>query len=105
MNFVEYQNESGVFAVYAHDMYPYMGLVEEVGELYSHFARYYRQDQGENPTLDTAAIEKELGDILWNLSQIATDLDLDLEEIAIRNIEKLKNRKERGTLKGKGDLR
>lgn len=37
-------------------------------------------------------LEKELGDVLWYLSQIARVNDLYLENIAIANIEKLKKR-------------
>ena len=48
---------------------------------------------------------KELGDVLWNLSQLATELDLSLDEIAINNLRKLKSRKDRNKLHGNGDNR
>lgn len=50
-------------------------------------------------------IKGELGDVLWYVAQIATELDLSLDEIARKNIEKLYSRMERGTLKGDGDNR
>ena len=50
-------------------------------------------------------IKKELGDVAWYLSAIATDLDLSLEEIFQENIDKLNSRQERGVLRGSGDNR
>ena len=50
-------------------------------------------------------IEKELGDVLWYLTQVATEFDLDLDELARRNLEKLFSRKERGVIRGDGDNR
>ena len=48
---------------------------------------------------------KELGDVLWYVAQLATELDLDLDEIAARNLEKLLSRQRRGVLSGSGDDR
>ena len=47
----------------------------------------------------------ELGDVLWYLTQICTELDLSLEEVAAENIEKLFDRLERGVIGGEGDVR
>jgi NTP pyrophosphatase (non-canonical NTP hydrolase) len=52
-----------------------------------------------------AAMSKELGDVLWYVAQIATELDLDLDEIAAENLEKLLSRQRRGVLSGSGDDR
>jgi NTP pyrophosphatase (non-canonical NTP hydrolase) len=51
------------------------------------------------------ALARELGDVLWYLSQLATEADLDLETIAEDNLEKLLSRQERGVLRGSGDDR
>jgi NTP pyrophosphatase (non-canonical NTP hydrolase) len=48
---------------------------------------------------------KELGDVLWYVSQIASELGLELEEIAQANLEKLLSRQRRGVLSGSGDER
>ena len=48
---------------------------------------------------------KELGDVLWYISQLSAELGLSLEEIASLNLEKLNSRKERGALRGSGDNR
>lgn len=50
-------------------------------------------------------IKKELGDVCWFISEIATLLDLDLESIMQGNLDKLRSRKERGVIHGSGDNR
>lgn len=50
-------------------------------------------------------LKGELGDVLWYLSVLASDLDLSLQDIAESNINKLQERKNKGTLKGDGDKR
>jgi NTP pyrophosphatase (non-canonical NTP hydrolase) len=55
--------------------------------------------------LDKEDLKKELGDILWYLSAVATDLGIDLDDVATTNYEKLKSRQERNVLQGSGDNR
>lgn len=50
-------------------------------------------------------LRKELGDVLWYLSQLCNELDLDLGTIADGNLSKLLDRKSRGKLQGSGDDR
>lgn len=50
-------------------------------------------------------IKKELGDVLWYISQIATELGLELKEVADSNLQKLLSRLERGKISGSGDNR
>ena len=42
--------------------------------------------------LDRAALIKELGDVAWYLAEAAEALDVSLDEVFERNIEKLKKR-------------
>ena len=51
------------------------------------------------------ALKAELGDVLWYLSQVATELNLSLDEIAEHNIVKLLDRQARGKIQGDGDNR
>jgi NTP pyrophosphatase (non-canonical NTP hydrolase) len=43
--------------------------------------------------------------VLWYVSQIASELELELEEIAEANLEKLLSRQRRDVLSGSGDDR
>ena len=51
------------------------------------------------------ALKGELGDVLWYLTQICTELDLKLEDVAEANIVKLFSRLERDQIRGDGDNR
>jgi len=50
-------------------------------------------------------VEKELGDVLWYVAQLASLLDADLDDIAEQNLDKLLDRQERGKITGEGDER
>lgn len=50
-------------------------------------------------------LKKELGDVLWYVAQLCTELNLSLEDVANANLDKLANRAARGVLKGSGDDR
>lgn len=80
-----------------------MGLLEEAGEVAAVFKRLLRGDYG--PDIAATKLAKELGDILWYVSQIAGDNDWSLEEIAKNNLDKLESRKLRNTIVGTGDDR
>jgi NTP pyrophosphatase (non-canonical NTP hydrolase) len=108
MDMNEYQTRAHVFAEYEFNLYPEYGLVEEVGELFSLRARRLRGDldyKEVNGDEFRAQVKKELGDILWNLSELCGRYKTTLDEVAIANLEKLESRKERGVLKGEGDNR
>jgi len=109
MNFKEYQKKSKKTAVYSKKnglIYTTLGLLGESGEIAEKLKRIFRgEDDGKLTSKRKKEIEKELGDVLWYLSQLATELDLSLDKIASNNLEKLFSRKKRQTLKGKGDNR
>ena len=73
-------------------------MVEKIKKL-------FRDDNGVLTAERKAILEKELGDVLWYLTQIATDAGLSLEAVARGNLEKLFSRKERGKIVGDGDNR
>lgn len=68
-----------------------LGIAGEAGEVADHFKKVY---QGHS--LDVQKVIDECGDVLWHLTELAIALDTTLEEIATRNIEKLKNRYPQG---------
>jgi NTP pyrophosphatase (non-canonical NTP hydrolase) len=65
-----------------------MGLCGESGEVIDIVKKHLAQGH----ELDKEKIIKELGDVAWYMAEIATVLEVDLEEVLILNIEKLKKR-------------
>jgi len=103
-----YQARSRVTAEYPREAwlaYPALGLAGEAGEVAEHAKKAIRDDDGTVSDERRAAIAKELGDVLWYVAQIATELGLDLDEIAQGNLDKLLSRQRRGVLSGSGDER
>lgn len=82
-----------------------LGLVGETGEIAEKFKKIYRDKNGEFDAESKADIEKELGDVLWYLSVVSSYLDISLDDVAVKNREKLLSRQNRGALRGKGDDR
>lgn len=104
----EYQRLSRRTAEYPREAwlaYPALGLAGEAGEVAEHAKKALRDDGGEVTTERRAAIAKELGDVLWYVAQLASELGLDLNEIAQVNLDKLLSRQRRGVLSGSGDER
>ena len=85
--------------------YPALGLAGEAGEVAEHAKKAIRDDGGIVTEERRRAMAKELGDVLWYVSQLASELDLELEEVAQANLEKLLSRQRRGVLSGGGDER
>ena len=109
MTFEEYQRESKKTATY-HEKgrdfwYPALGLAGESGEVVEKIKKLFRDDNGVLTAERKALLEKELGDVLWYLTQLASDAGLSLEGVAKNNLEKLFSRKERGKITGDGDNR
>jgi len=109
MNFNDYQTKSRKTAGYpaiGHPViYPTLGLVNEAGEVAGKIKKVFRDKGGEISEETRSALKAELGDVLWYVAQICTELDMSLDEVALHNIEKLYSRLERGTIRGDGDDR
>lgn len=86
-------------------VYPSMGLGGEAGEVLNKVKKVFRDKNGKLTKPAVRGISKELGDVLWYLSQIATELGKSLDSIARENICMLASRKRRGRIKGSGDNR
>ena len=109
MDFNTYQNESRSTAIYppigGSEIYPALELANEAGEVLGVIKKVYRDKSGQYSTEELDKVKGELGDALWALSQIATELGLSLSDVAETNLEKLRSRQERGVLGGSGDKR
>lgn len=109
MNFEEYQKKSRKTAIYPNAgknfYYPTLGLSGEAGEIANKIKKVMRDKNNELDDETKQAMKGELGDVLWYVSQLATELGLSLDEIAQKNIDKLYSRMDRGKLGGDGDNR
>lgn len=65
-----------------------LGMCGEAGECADILKKYLFQGH----EFDSDKMAEEIGDVLWYVGEAAAGLGLTLEEIALRNIRKLKNR-------------
>lgn len=65
-----------------------MGLCGESGEAIDIVKKHLAQGH----ELDKEYLIKELGDVAWYLAETAYALDVELEDVLVQNIEKLKKR-------------
>lgn len=109
MNFNEYQKFARKTAIYPNVgnnlTYPVLGLNGETGEVSEKVKKLIRDKHGivDDDFINT--IIDELGDVLWYIAAIASELEVDLEVIAVNNIFKLTNRMQNNTVQGDGDNR
>lgn len=107
----EYQQKAGETAKYPGRgdggdqglIYTLLGIAEEAGETAGVMSKTIRDDWDDDRVMES--LMKELGDLLWFISQAAHELKTDLETIAIMNLQKLADRRERGVISGQGDER
>jgi len=86
-------------------VYPTLGLANEAGEVAGKIKKIFRDKGGVISEQDRESLKYELGDVLWYLTQICTELDLTLQQVAEANIEKLFSRLDRNQIHGSGDHR
>lgn len=109
-NFNDYQKIAASTAIYPESfslVYPVLGLANEAGEVAGKLKKMMRDEGFEGILTEEQEdlLIDELGDVLWYLAAVATDINVDLGYIANRNIDKLRDRQERGVLGGSGDNR
>lgn len=109
MTFAEYQKQAQKTAIYPNKgnnyIYPVLGLTGEAGEVAEKVKKIIRDENGIISDEKREEVKKELGDVLWYVSQTATEFNIDLEDIVQKNIEKLQSRLKRNQLSGSGDNR
>lgn len=82
-----------------------MGVAGESGEVIEKWKKIVAYHDGHIEDRDVDELAKELGDVIWYIAVLAHDLGLSLDDIMQRNLEKLKDRKNRGVTAGSGDNR
>ena len=80
--------------------YPALGLAGEAGEVANKVKKIIRDGK-----MDKSSLVAEIGDCLWYIAALCRDLNVDMEDVAKNNLEKLYYRKQKGTLRGSGDTR
>lgn len=96
------QSGTGSFNALA---YATLGLANEAGEVGGKLKKIWRDQNGLVTQAARDAIAAELGDVLWYVAAVATELRVDLSEVAGQNLDKLFSRQERGVIGGSGDNR
>lgn len=106
MDMSDYQAQAKKTAIYQQGIiYPAVGLASEVGELCGEVKRILRDDGGTLTEARKARLTAELGDVLWYVAALASDLGVDLGQVARANIDKLLSRQQRNVLTGEGGER
>lgn len=116
MDFNDYQSLATTTAVFSHGAteeerdtfglaYTALGLNGEAGEVAELIKKMIRDEKGVLSDDRREKLKKELGDVLWYLSQCARIAGLSFNEIAEGNIAKLASRANRGKLQGDGSER
>lgn len=82
-----------------------MGVAGEAGEVVEKWKKIVAYKGGKVSQEDLAELRKELGDVVWYIAVLAHSLGLNLEDVMQLNLQKLKDRKKRGVIKGTGDNR
>ena len=86
-------------------IYPTLGLCGEAGEVADKVKKVLRDNGGQFSPDVRQALKLELGDVLWYVAQLASELDFSLDDIAAANLAKLASRAARDVIGGSGDLR
>lgn len=109
MTLAEYQAAAKKTALYPNMgnnlTYPTLGLAGEAGEVANKVKKIIRDANGVLDDERRQAIAAEVGDVLWYVAQMATELGVTLDDVALHNIEKLAARYQQGKISGSGDNR
>lgn len=111
IGFNEYQGRATATAIYPGQgdlpglIYAVLGLTNEAGEVAGKMKKALRDDDSLVTSERRQALLDEMGDVLWYMAQVATELGADLADVAGDNLKKLSDRAERNALSGDGDAR
>jgi NTP pyrophosphatase (non-canonical NTP hydrolase) len=88
--------------------YAALGLAGETGEIVNKIKKVLRKDVTDYKSMYSEfrkELAKEIGDALWYMAALCREIDCSMSEIALNNLDKLQDRKNRGVLRGSGDNR
>ena len=80
--------------------YMVANLTSEAGEVAGKYAKWIRDG-----VLDEAGMQKEVGDVLWQIAGLSTVMGWNLADVASQNLRKLAQRQTNNTIMGQGDSR
>lgn len=102
MTFEEYQELAFKTALETAKNPAYMvsNLTSEAGEVAGKYAKWIRDG-----ILDEEGMQKEVGDVLWQIAGLSTVMGWSLADLASKNLQKLAQRQINNTLTGSGDER
>ncbi len=108
-DFDDYQKRCKKTAVYPkigkNFTYPTIGLMGEAGEVANKIKKLIRDDGGKITPARREEINAEIGDLMWYVAQLSTELGLKLSDVAKYNLEKLAKRQKENKIHGSGDNR
>ena len=109
MDLNQYQQQARKTASYPNvgknPIYPTLGLSGEAGEVAEKVKKVLRDKNGVFDLNAREQIKLELGDVLWYVSQLSSELGFELLDVAEANLKKLSSRAKRGQISGEGDDR
>ena len=98
--------ETAIFPKHKAMEYLTLGLTGEAGEIANKVKKFIRDGAAQDEYLaKRIEIGYEIGDVLWYCAVLAKEMEMDLGHIMENNLQKLADRKKRGTLSGSGDNR
>lgn len=72
------------------EIVPFLGIIGEIGSVVTQLKIKFRE--GDSYVAYKNKLTEELGDVLWYVSTIATQNDLSLDDVAMRNLSKIHDR-------------
>ncbi len=109
MTFNEYQAQARETAKFPEKenafIYTALGLMGEAGEVAEKIKKIWRDKNKQINDFDKEEIKKEMGDVLWYLSQLSAEIGVDFDDVATTNLKKTHSRLERKVINGSGDNR
>ena len=111
LTFKRYQVDAKKTAVYPHQkelmglVYCALSITSEAGEISGKVQKLLRDGPVEINAEFRKSLMLEAGDVLWNLSALANELGVTLDQIARMNLKKLESRQTRNKIQGTGDNR